>query len=425
MTEPNDKDEPKKIVDADVDDPSPRHPAGARAAGAKSAEVTDADDQDSEDEIEESEEDSEEAVAADADVAPEEEKAVENRRERRRKKKQPLGDDAPVRDRNKRVRNQLTRSRNEERDATPLTTGEMVDDAFARGVAGAGKWFRQNSSLVQYIGLAAIVGGIAWGVYSWRSTSTSESSSADLMYGVLADRGRVLADAPPKKDDEIEILPTFKTEEQRETVALAEYRKVEKEHPSTGAASLARLGEAGILLDKGSWDESLAAYREIKASPLGNADPDVRGRSMEGIGFALEAKGDVDGAVKAFRELDSVAEKGFPVLALYHQARLAWGKGDKDAAASALKDAREKLKADPEEKNLVYLKNVIDELQRQVDPSAVPKAPPRMPSAGSGPEGGMSMEDLQKLQEQIKGMQEKAKDAIKTGSVPPPSKSAP
>jgi hypothetical protein len=277
---------------------------------------------------------------------------------------------------------------------------------------------------VQYVALAVILGGVGWGVYAWRTTSTSESTSADLMYGVLADRGRVMPDAPPPKEDEIAILPTFKSEEQRETIALAQYRKVEKEHPSTGAAILARLGEAGMLLDKGAWDESLAAYREVKASPLGNADADVRGRAMEGIGFALEGKGDKEGAMKAFHELDSVAEKGFPVLALYHQARLSWAKGDKETAAAMLKDAREKLKADPEEKNLVYLKNVIDELQRQVDPASVPKEQPHLPTAGGGPEG-MSMEQLQKLQEQIKAMQQKAKDEVKSVPVPGPAKSAP
>ena len=415
MAEPIDKEVPVKPAEKDE---KARPRTTARADVAETTEATEPEESEEPSEEEEEEEAAEGEESAEA--AEEEQPVVENRRERRRKRKRPDADDQPARDRNKRVRDQLMKKRVEaERNASPLTTGEMVDDAFARGVAGAGKWLRQNSALVQYLVLALIVGGVAYGVYSWRTGAKSETSSADLMFGVLADRGRVVAEAPPKKDEEIEVLPTFKTEDQRVTVALAAYKKVETQHPGTGASMLARLGEAGMLLDKHAWEEALAAYREVKASPLGNADPDVRGRAMEGIGFALEGKGDREAAMKAFHELETVQQKGFPELGLYHQARLHWAKGEREPAAAALKMAREKLSANPEEKNLTYLKNVIDDLQRQVDPTAVPKP---LPSRGPGaPDKPMSVDDIQKLQEQLRQLQDRAKDETKAPPAPPKS----
>ena len=61
--------------------------------------------------------------------------------------------------------------------------------------------------------------------------------------------------------------PVFKSAEERRDTALASYRKVTSTYPGTGAAILARLGEAGLLLDKRNWDGA-TAYRDVKASAL-------------------------------------------------------------------------------------------------------------------------------------------------------------
>ena len=373
---------PKKAVakgegDADEDGEPSEEAAEGDEAGAEAA--------------------SDEAAAEDA-----EEPIKENRRERRRKKKRPDGEG---RDRNARVRDQLLKKKIEaEKPLDPLTTGEMVDDAFARGVAATGKWLRTNASLVQYAVLAIVVGGIGYGVYYWRTSTAAEGATSTFVAGVTADRGHVDPDAKPPKPDEEEDAPTFKTADERANAALTAYRKVETEASGSGTAILAKLGEAGILLDQHKWDDALAAYRTVKASPLAAADADVRGRAMEGAAFALEGKGDRDGALKAFKEIETAQVKGFIELSQYHQARLLWKKGDKEASLAMIKAANERLKTSDASRSFAYLKGVLEDLHRQVDPASAPKKS----ALGGGPDKQMSMEELQRLQEQIQKQIEKS-----------------
>ncbi|HEU4412307.1 MAG TPA: tetratricopeptide repeat protein [Polyangiaceae bacterium] len=329
-----------------------------------------------------------------------------NRHERRRRKAK--GDDDEVRDRNARLRQQLRQKRAEaERvNLTPLTTGEMVDDALARGMASLGKWARRNANNIQTaLGLLILAGG-AYGIYHWRTTSSAEEASSLLFQGVLADRGRVLEkDAPAPKADE-EVYPVYRDPNERITNALASYRATAQKFDGSGAAILARLGEAGMLLDKRAYDEALKAYTDVRSSALGQADVDVKGRAIEGAGFALEGKGDHEGALKAFRDLESVA--GFKELALYHQARLSAAKGDKTKALEFVRAGREALAAAaPEGKaQRVFVSEALDELHRSIDPAS---APPKLPMGGLGGPGGpqISPQDLLRLQEQLKGMGDK------------------
>jgi hypothetical protein len=292
--------------------------------------------------------------------------------------------------------------------ADPLTAGEMVDDAFARGISASGKWLKSNMALVQGLVVALVLGSAGYAVWHWRATSSSEQASSTLMAGVSADRGRVDPDAKKPEGDELpEDAPTFKTREARIDSALVAYRKVTTASKGSGAALLARLGEAGMLLDKKAWDEALTAYREVKASPLAVADPDVKGRAIEGIAFALEGKGDRDAALAALKELETVSgEKGFHELALYHQARLLAAKGDKVKALEMLGAAHKRLAESSDAKHLAYLNGVIEELWRSID---APSAPKKAPSLGGGQ---MSLEEqmrmVQELQEKMRKSQQDA-----------------
>ena len=296
----------------------------------------------------------------------------------------------------------------------------MVDDAFARAVSSSGKWLKNNMNLVQYAVIAAVLGSAGYAVWHARATTATEQSSAALMAGVAADRGRVEAEPKKEKDptaEESPDAPTFKTQEQRTDAAMAAYRKVVTQAKGSGTAILARLGEAGILLDKKAWDEALAAYREVKASPLAAADPDVKGRAIEGIAFAHEGKGDRDAALGALKELETVsAQKGFHELALYHQARLLAQKGDKTKAVELLKSANERLTQAPEAKHLQYLKAVVEELWRSIDAASAPKKT-ASPPLGADPGGaGANQERMLQLQQQIQEQIRKAQE-----SAPPAS----
>src|SRR5262249_41174952 len=154
------------------------------------------------------------------------------------------------------------------------------------------------------------------------------------------------------------------------------------------------------------------AYRDVKGSPLAAVDVAVRGAALEGIGLALEGKGDAEGALKSSKELEGTNVLEQKELGMYQQARILYGKGDIDKAKELLTSARDHRKARPsspsspvseESHPFGFLESQIDDLLRRIDPNAVVSSPGPV-TAGSK---SMSPEDLQRLQEQL---QRKLKD---------------
>lgn len=314
----------------------------------------------------------------------------------RRRKKKPTGEDLP-KDKNARAKELLARRREQAEGRRPvqLLPGEMVEDALSRMTTGAGRWIKQNFHIVQWGALAAIVatGGVLF--YLSRADKQDAVSSSALASAVAADRGRVLAeDSRTDEEKELDITRTFKSAEERSDTALAAYNKVIDEHGGSGAAMLAKLGQAGVLLDKKDYAHALDAYSAVISSPLAGADPDVKGRAIEGIGFAKEGKGDLDGALASFKELEAIDMKGYKELAQYHQARIHLAKGETDKAKELLKSAHEKLQApSPDGRSFQFLEAVVEEMLRKIDPAA---APPR--AAFGGPKGqAMTPEEIEEL----------------------------
>jgi hypothetical protein len=177
------------------------------------------------------------------------------------------------------------------------------------------------------------------------------------------------------------------------------------EHGGGGAAILARLGEGGALLDKREWDKALEAFSAVSASSLAGADADVKGRALEGGGFAKEGKGDLDGAIATFKELEGVDARGFKELGMYHQGRLFLAKGDKDKAKELLKAVHDKLEQPTEGGSSKYLQQVTDDTLRRIDPALVPAKP----MIGGGAKGGaMNKDEIEKALKKLReGMEKK------------------
>jgi hypothetical protein len=279
----------------------------------------------------------------------------------------------------------------------------MVDDALARSSSALGKWIRDNFAIIQWVILGALVAGGGFVFYQSRVDKTSASATDALMAGVAADRGQVMAE--DKRSDELkEIDPTkiFKTAEERTDAALTAYKKVGAEHAGTPAALLARLGQAGDELDKHDWVPALEGFSTVASSTLASTDPELKARALEGLGFAKEGKGDLDGALSTFKELENVT--GYKELGLYQQGRVWLLKGDKDKAKDFLRQAREKLEQPTTEgQGLHWLQSVVNQTLRRIDPSLVPEKEP----AFGGPKGGnLSREELER---RMKMMEESMK----------------
>lgn len=259
-----------------------------------------------------------------------------------------------------------------------LDASERVDDAFSRASDRAFRWIKQHFNVVQWLIVGGVATWIGMQIYAWRTDKTAVKTSALLADAVAAELGKTGSpDDEGKKDARggIDARRVFATDEARLAAARDGYQKVATERAGTPAASLAKLGLAGVLYDQGKYDDARKLYEEVLGSELVKLDPESKGRSLEGIGLALEAKGDREGALKRFGELENAEISGFRELALYHEARILHAKGDDTAAVEKLKKVLEKLgkekKSSPTDPPN-YLAETARQLLQSIDPKAVP-----------------------------------------------------
>lgn len=263
-----------------------------------------------------------------------------------------------IRDRNARLRAQAAEERRSKRErdksvaAVPigLDAGERMDDLFVRTTHAGAAWLRNNFRWLQWVAILGVVVGFSVQGYRYVSKSKAEKSSDALAVGLVAEGGTVrpASTEPGKSDnpelDQLDPRPVYDSESARLSAAEQGYRKAIASQGKTGAGWLARLGLAGVLYDQQKWDEALEQYRAVRGSELAKKDPDILGRCLEGVGLSLEAKGDKEGALQAFRELTN--QEGAPSLAtlgLFHQARILFAQGNQEKAKELAKKAKERL----------------------------------------------------------------------------------
>jgi hypothetical protein len=280
----------------------------------------------------------------------------------------------------------------------------------------AGQWIKENRQTfgtIVTVGLLAVGGALGW-IY-WQDKRQADAS-AMLAQAFADERGHVSTKADEDEDDtksKAVMYPTFGSTAERRDAALAKYRDVQSKYPGTGAAFLARLSEGGLLLDTGDAKGALAAYGEVKGSPLAQADLEVRGRAFEGMGFADEllAQSDaaaadkhLDDALAAYKQLEQVDFKGFKELGMYHQSRVLQAKGDKEKAIELLKDVHKRVTEPGEKHPFSYLEFVVEDRLRALDPTALPPKAPKLPGGPGGNNIDMNspevQEILRKLQQQ-------------------------
>jgi hypothetical protein len=299
-----------------------------------------------------------------------------------------------------------------------------VDPGLDRA-AKIGKWVEANrQTFVAIVGVVVIGAGGFGGWWYWQDKHTSDASVL-LGQAYAADHGRIVTKEPDDDDTAAtakQLYPTFPSAAERRAASLTKYRSLEAKYPGTGAATVSRLSEGALLLDAADAPGALAAYDAVASSPLAQADPEVRGRALEGQGFADELLADKDEAnrdkhrdeaVAAYKSLEGV--DGFKELAMFHQARVAIASGDKSRAIELLKDVVKRV-SDPEQAHsFAYLQFAAEDRLRDLDPSALP--PKAAKGAATGSEGTPDMSDP-KIQELIRQMQEKAKNG---GGAPVPA----
>jgi hypothetical protein len=296
-------------------------------------------------------------------------------------------------------------------------------DPLLERAARLNKWIKGHRQTFGAIVAIALLGaGGALGYSYWQNKHDGDASA--LLGQAYADEHGKVSDKDEDDEDETkarQLYPTFKTAGERRDAAMAKYREVQSKYAGTGAAILARLGEAGLRLDAGDAKGAFGAYEEVKTSALAQADSEVRGRAIEGIGFADEllAQSDeagkdrhLDDAIAAFKQLEGITDiKGFKELGQYHQARVLLTKGDKAKAIELLKDVHKKVTEPGESQPYAYLQYVVEDRLRALDPSALPPKAPRL----GGPGGTIDTSDPQ-IQQLLRQLQQQSQQ---NGGAPP------
>lgn len=235
-----------------------------------------------------------------------------------------------------------------EASAIGLDATEMVDDALVRFTDKAARFLKKRGNVLQWLLFIGVVGWLGWEVYHWQMGRLEAESSDHVFEGVQAENGRVGDPEEKGKADSRGIVdpsPIYKTEEERLNAALKDYEEAASERPSAAPAAFALLGKGGVLLELGKFDEALAAYESARTSPASEENEVIRGGALEGIGLARESKNDLEGAQKAFEEMQQVP--GYEPLAMYQRARIKDRMGDKAGAKELLNKLFEKLGPPP------------------------------------------------------------------------------
>ena len=283
---------------------------------------------------------------------------------------------------------------------------EAADPLIERTQALA-DWAKKNRNVVQGAIVAAVVAAIGGGVWLYHDYKRQAEASSVLAQAVADERGRI---GDPDKDDDDngikDTTPIFKTSDERRDAALAKYREVETKFAGTGAAWLARLGEGSLLLDKRDSDGAIAAFTDVLGSSLAQADPEVRGRATENLGYAYELRAELkpdqkkdalDKALEQYKQLESNDVFGFAEMAPYDEARVYELQGDRAKALETLRKLREDLMKNPDSRLFSDLRELTDDRMREIDPSSVP--PKR---AGIGAGGDIDPEMLEKLPPELR-----------------------
>lgn len=251
-----------------------------------------------------------------------------------------------------------------------MTRGTGDVDGVPDWVRRIGVFISERRAALAGGTLAAIVvvGGIVgWQTYTVRRESRAFDAYADaldvLRAPIRTDDAPDPDTVPPRRG------PRFHSLEERTRASVEKLRQVEQRFPQSRIAPLARLGEATALYELGRYDEAKQVYRSL----LGADVAGLEGRVLEGLGFAMESTGDLDGAMAKYRDLQTVENGTYRDAAQYYQARLLARRGDAARSKEILHGLIERLgritAGDPTAAASSELRDESYALLRDVDPT--------------------------------------------------------
>jgi tetratricopeptide (TPR) repeat protein len=146
--------------------------------------------------------------------------------------------------------------------------------------------------------------------------------------------------------------PKFRTENERREAVTREVAAFVASYGNTSLAINAQLVTARWTAESNP-AEAVAVYEKMLQSHALN--PSLTFLAVEGLGYAYEAKGDLDKATESYRRLadekGELGEAAFRDRGLFDQARIAEKKGDKAGAAKLYHELLDKVPTSPLKKD--------------------------------------------------------------------------
>jgi tetratricopeptide (TPR) repeat protein len=196
---------------------------------------------------------------------------------------------------------------------------EAEGDAFTRGLRGAGQAARNRVPLVGgvLVAVAALAAGWVW----WQDSQTeSRVTSSRALANAAAWQARATkVNAAEIEKDWVPPNPIYVEDAQR----TAEFEKGLATLDQTGDEDVKRAGDvlkASAAMRAGDYDKALGLY-EAFIKEVANDHP-LAWLAKEGRGLALEAKGDLDGALTNFEGMAGSSQRFYRDMAMWHQGRI-------------------------------------------------------------------------------------------------------
>lgn len=247
------------------------------------------------------------------------------------------------------------------------------EDAFVTGVKEVGRGAARRGPIV--IGGVLVALAVLITVVVVYSNKQKDSAAATRMLASAArfqsdeaavgDLAQLYGDYKGKP-----LAPVVKDEAERTAEMLKELDKLDASAGDSAAAVAGKLVRAAGLLRTGKPAEAEAMYREfITAAGAGHP---LMFTALEGLAFAREAQGDLDGAIA---ELDRLAgEKGvfYRDMALYQKGRILERQGKTEDALTVY---RQYIAEYPLQQQSIAQNEVRKRLE-ELDPKALAGSPP-------------------------------------------------
>jgi predicted negative regulator of RcsB-dependent stress response len=194
-------------------------------------------------------------------------------------------------------------------------------DAFQRGVRKAGRFTVTRAPVVigGIVLTAAIISGVIWLRDQRREEAAMATRVLAQAVGFQA-RAQIVDVAQYTKDRKHPFpIPLVNDEAERDATVSKSLSELAGEFPETSADVLSALVRASRLVRAGNFSEAETAYRAFLSEHPGH---ELEFLAREGLTFALEGKGDLDGALSEVERLVGKTGDFYRDQGLYQKGRL-------------------------------------------------------------------------------------------------------